>query len=267
MRKTLVFYQGRAPKGRKTNWVMHEFRLEGPFGPPPKTSSSKEDWVLCRVFNKNREVSVAGAVAAAIAKPSSMESNSYEESGSSSLPGLMDSYIAFDQNTSYYHHQQQQQSNMNNPNPTETAYQQVPCFSIFSPINNIADQTNPTPPPLPPPPATNTAPTNYLELQEPNHNMTSDHDHKITPIYGHATASTVDRAGGGMDLNPLSCDKHVIKAVLSHLTKMNNNNQEGCSPNNIKISSPSFGEAASSAESYLSDVALPTVSMWSNNYM
>ncbi|XAR56873.1 hypothetical protein NMG60_11037500 [Bertholletia excelsa] len=55
MRKTLVFYQGRAPKGRKSEWVMHEFRLEGPLG-PPKTSSAKEDWVLCRMFYKNREV-------------------------------------------------------------------------------------------------------------------------------------------------------------------------------------------------------------------
>ncbi|XP_062186315.1 protein CUP-SHAPED COTYLEDON 1-like [Phragmites australis] len=49
MRKTLVFYQGRAPNGAKSYWVMHEFRLDSPHAPP------KEDWVLCRVFQKRKD--------------------------------------------------------------------------------------------------------------------------------------------------------------------------------------------------------------------
>ncbi|CAL4886626.1 unnamed protein product [Urochloa decumbens] len=48
MRKTLVFYRGRAPHGVKSGWVMHEFRLDTPHSPP------REDWVLCRVFQKTK---------------------------------------------------------------------------------------------------------------------------------------------------------------------------------------------------------------------
>ncbi|KAM0947982.1 putative transcription factor NAM family [Dioscorea sansibarensis] len=52
MKKTLVFYRGRAPKGEKTNWVMHEYRLEGRT-PNLLPKTSKDEWVVCRVFHKS----------------------------------------------------------------------------------------------------------------------------------------------------------------------------------------------------------------------
>ncbi|XVF06517.1 hypothetical protein REPUB_Repub06bG0055200 [Reevesia pubescens] len=53
MKKTLVFYKGRAPKGEKTNWVMHEYRLEGKFSYYNLPKGAKDEWVVCRVFHKN----------------------------------------------------------------------------------------------------------------------------------------------------------------------------------------------------------------------
>ncbi|KAG8073098.1 hypothetical protein GUJ93_ZPchr0006g46404 [Zizania palustris] len=89
-RKTLVFYFGRAPHGQKSGWIMHEFRLNNhiaahhihttPDSPPNNkevrnagmpasipihtaanlinkqnnTLNQEEDWVLCRVFHKQR---------------------------------------------------------------------------------------------------------------------------------------------------------------------------------------------------------------------
>ncbi|XVF42466.1 hypothetical protein PTKIN_Ptkin01aG0365400 [Pterospermum kingtungense] len=53
MKKTLVFYKGRAPKGEKTNWVMHEYRLEGKFSYYNLPKGAKDEWVVSRVFHKN----------------------------------------------------------------------------------------------------------------------------------------------------------------------------------------------------------------------
>ncbi|KAL5208023.1 hypothetical protein ABZP36_032458 [Zizania latifolia] len=47
-RKTLVFYTGRAPHGKKTDWIMHEYRLDD-----DNVDVQEEGWVVCRVFKKN----------------------------------------------------------------------------------------------------------------------------------------------------------------------------------------------------------------------
>ncbi|KAH0659252.1 hypothetical protein KY289_028000 [Solanum tuberosum] len=57
MKKTLVFYKGRAPKGEKTNWVMHEYRLQSNLGFKPP----KEEWVVSRLFHKNSSVKKSNA--------------------------------------------------------------------------------------------------------------------------------------------------------------------------------------------------------------
>nr|QSD99860.1 NAC family transcription factor [Melilotus albus] len=49
MRKTLVFYKGRAPNGQKSDWIMHEYRLETNEN---GTTPQEEGWVVCKVFKK-----------------------------------------------------------------------------------------------------------------------------------------------------------------------------------------------------------------------
>ncbi|XP_073101942.1 uncharacterized protein [Elaeis guineensis] len=48
MKKTLVFYRGRAPRGEKTNWVMHEYSQQS-----KTTFEDQKEWVVCRVFKKS----------------------------------------------------------------------------------------------------------------------------------------------------------------------------------------------------------------------
>ncbi|XP_047093098.1 NAC domain-containing protein 48-like [Lolium rigidum] len=55
IKKALVFYAGKAPKGDKTNWIMHEYRLadvDRSANARKKNSLRLDDWVLCRIYNK-----------------------------------------------------------------------------------------------------------------------------------------------------------------------------------------------------------------------
>ncbi|XP_059647185.1 NAC domain-containing protein 54-like isoform X2 [Cornus florida] len=52
MKKTLVYYRGRAPQGIRTDWVMHEYRLHDNEC-DHDTAGIQDLYALCRVFKKN----------------------------------------------------------------------------------------------------------------------------------------------------------------------------------------------------------------------
>ncbi|KAK9085357.1 hypothetical protein Sjap_025768 [Stephania japonica] len=99
MKKTLVFYRGRAPKGEKSNWVMHEYRLEGKFSYHFLSRSSKDEWVISRVFQKTGGGGGGGASSSGGAKKSarhcatvgSLISDVSSSSTTTALPPLLDS--------------------------------------------------------------------------------------------------------------------------------------------------------------------------------
>ncbi|XP_039046958.1 NAC domain-containing protein 100-like [Hibiscus syriacus] len=117
MKKTLVFYKGRAPKGEKMNWVMHEYRLEGKYSVHNLPKTAKNEWVICRVFQKSsagKKTHISGLV-----NMSSFDNEILNPFGSG-LPPLMDSSSVFNAKK----------------NPvSESVY--VPCFS--NPIDNFTN--------------------------------------------------------------------------------------------------------------------------------
>ncbi|KAL3511105.1 hypothetical protein ACH5RR_030506 [Cinchona calisaya] len=61
IKKSLVFYQGKPPKGIKSDWIMHEYRLSESRSQPNKQNGSMrlDDWVLCRIYKKKNNLGKA----------------------------------------------------------------------------------------------------------------------------------------------------------------------------------------------------------------
>ncbi|KAF8409205.1 hypothetical protein HHK36_005279 [Tetracentron sinense] len=131
MKKTLVFYRGRAPKGEKSNWVMHEYRLEGKFSYHYLSRSSKDEWVISRVFQKSGASGGSGGGSGAGKKARiGCGANLYPDvssPSSSSLPPLLDSSpfaasgVATDRDGCSYE--------------SESAREHVSCFSTVAAAN------------------------------------------------------------------------------------------------------------------------------------
>ncbi|KAL0726886.1 hypothetical protein Bca4012_022979 [Brassica carinata] len=97
IKKALVFYAGKAPKGTKTNWIMHEYRL---IEHSRSHGSSKEyplylqldDWVLCRIYKKTSASQRQTVVSSVQACLEDHSTNGSPSSSSSQLDDVLDSF-------------------------------------------------------------------------------------------------------------------------------------------------------------------------------
>ncbi|KAJ7568254.1 hypothetical protein O6H91_01G025000 [Diphasiastrum complanatum] len=93
VKKALVFYKGKAPRGLKTNWIMHEYRLTDSCGKPSNTrkkgSLRLDDWVLCRIYKRT----IGSSKPLLEPKAEGEESQSCLEDVLASLPDIDDSKL------------------------------------------------------------------------------------------------------------------------------------------------------------------------------
>ncbi|XP_071725882.1 NAC domain-containing protein JA2L-like [Rutidosis leptorrhynchoides] len=93
IKKALVFYVGKAPKGNKTDWIMHEYRLSEP---QRKNGSSRlDEWVLCRIYKKNSSAqkTLSGAQTTEQSHGSSSSCSSQFDDVLESLPEIEDRFF------------------------------------------------------------------------------------------------------------------------------------------------------------------------------
>ncbi|KAF8406736.1 hypothetical protein HHK36_008828 [Tetracentron sinense] len=144
MKKTLVFYKGRAPRGEKTKWVMHEYRLDGDFS---FRHACKEEWVICRILHKTGEK-----------KNPFFQAHSHlleaSSSPSTSLPPLLEFPKTLSESHSQKHdlqnpnliHQQNDAKNLINPFASQTHILPLSIFRpSFPPTSTNTDTNNPSP--------------------------------------------------------------------------------------------------------------------------
>lgn len=144
MKKTLVFYMGRAPKGEKSNWVMHEYRLEGRISLQSLPSNAKNEWVICRVFHKSaggKKIPYTGLMT------SSSFGNEFSPSGN--LPPLMESSPSIGGQTKYGVPHVSCFSNPLDPSGAQTSHNNAdePSFNGFingHPFHSLPSISNPS---------------------------------------------------------------------------------------------------------------------------
>nr|ACD39382.1 NAC domain protein [Glycine max] len=95
IKKALVFYVGKAPKGTKTNWIMHEYRLLD--SSRKNTGTKLDDWVLCRIYKKNSSAQKTAQNGVVPSNEHTQYSNGSSSSSSSQLEDVLESLPSIDE--------------------------------------------------------------------------------------------------------------------------------------------------------------------------
>nr|XP_010908127.2 NAC domain-containing protein 43-like [Elaeis guineensis] len=136
MRKTLVFYKGRAPHGLKSDWIMYEYRLDDHLytksssnaSSPAGETAQEEGWVVCRVFKKRN---CQTSSTASDAKAQTLHYSCNDEALDQILQGLgrsckqeSNAIVSIDN----------MKDNKNYPRPIETSLGSMKLLALESPI-------------------------------------------------------------------------------------------------------------------------------------
>ncbi|KAJ8465803.1 hypothetical protein OPV22_028355 [Ensete ventricosum] len=117
MRKTLVFYRGRAPHGQKTDWIMHEYRLEDSDDAIDSAGGGDEGWVVCRVFKKKCFFKVGGD-----ASTGQATENHVNVGAGHQQPRALSSQYMHPNLTHHYHHFHRHNPNLYHSHMPANAY-------------------------------------------------------------------------------------------------------------------------------------------------
>ncbi|XP_076899247.1 NAC domain-containing protein JA2L-like [Bidens hawaiensis] len=133
IKKALVFYVGKAPKGNKTNWIMHEYRLSDP---QRKIGSSKlDEWVLCRIYEKKSSAQkvISGTPTTEPSHGSSTSSSSQFDDVLESLPEIEDRFFNLPRINSLKTFQQEDQKNIQKYDSGNYDWASIAAFGLPEP--------------------------------------------------------------------------------------------------------------------------------------
>ncbi|KAL1194523.1 Protein FEZ [Cardamine amara subsp. amara] len=147
LKKSLVFYKGRAAKGVKTDWMMHEFRLPSLSEPSPSSKrffdspvSPNDSWAICRIFKKTNTTTLRALSHSFVSSlPPETSTDTMSDQKPSNTPHFSSDKILKTSSHFQFHHE-----NMNTPKASNSTSSSIATISPFSYLDFTSYENKPT---------------------------------------------------------------------------------------------------------------------------